>query len=237
MAPLSQLYQYSTASALMAGIASTGIKLSELLSHGNVGLGTMINIQGEVVLIDGKAYHLQSSGEVVVAEEDRELPFAMVTRLDDADSGTVIGLTTKQSIYDQLILRYPGVTNRFVVFVIEGAFDRMKVRVVRGQQYAGQPLSELGDQQKVISHQDVKGRVVGFWSPQFMDGVSVYGLHAHFLSSDTTFGGHVLELEAGSSLKLTSKLINSFSLQLPEDTAFDTASLQPGGEALQKVEG
>lgn len=221
----------------MAGIASSGIKLSDLLLHGDVGLGTMVNIDGEVVLIDGKAYHFQSSGSVTVADENRELPFAMTTRLESEEPDVVESLQTKQSIYDTLVQRYDGAANRFVVFIIEGLFDKMKVRVVRGQQYPGQPLSELGDQQKVIFHESVEGRVIGFWSPQFMDGVSVSGLHAHFLSSDQTFGGHVLELEAKQALTFKSKVLDTFCLELPKNTEFNKAKLQLGGEALHKVEG
>jgi alpha-acetolactate decarboxylase len=241
MAPVSHLYQYSTASALMAGVAATGIQLSELLTHGNYGLGTMTKIDGEVVIIDGTAYHLQSSGSVQIVENQKQLPFAMVTDLattDESNRSVVVeGLRTKQSIYDNLIKLSPGVTNRFVFFIIEGRFDRMKVRVVRGQQYPGQPLSELGDQQRVISHEDVQGQVVGFWSPEFMDGVSVSGLHAHFLSSDKTFGGHVLELEAKEIVAVTAKLLNGFHLELPDNEEFGEAKLAPGGEALHKVEG
>jgi sideroflexin-5 len=244
MAPSSHLYQYSTASALMVGVAATGIPLQELLTYGNYGLGTMTKIDGEVVIIDGTAYHLQSSGSVRVVETQKQLPFAMVTHLpttaDESNKNIKVveeSLPTKQSIRDHIIQLFPSSTNRFVFFLIEGLFDRMKVRVVRGQQYPRQPLSELGDQQIVISHEDVQGQVVGFWSPGFMDGVSVSGLHAHFLSSDKTFGGHILEIETKGPVQLTANLLNGFHLELPDNEEFDEAKLPQGGESLHKVEG
>lgn len=240
MAPASYLYQYSTASALMAGVAASGIQLSELLTHGDYGLGTMTKIDGEVVIIGGTAFHLQASGIVQKVENQRQLAFAMVTRLGHIDESTripVSGLHTKQSIHDNLLNLFPRATNRFIVFILEGNFSRMKVRVVRGQQYPGQPLSELGDLQTVTSHENVQGQVVGFWSPAFMDGVSVSGLHAHFLSFDTSFGGHVLELEAKGKVGLVARLLNGFQLELPDNDGFSQAKLTPGGEALHKVEG
>ncbi|OAQ60536.1 alpha-acetolactate decarboxylase precursor [Pochonia chlamydosporia 170] len=237
MAPASQLFQYSTASALMAGIASTGIRVSNLLSHGNYGLGTVANVDGEVVVVNGVPYHLQSSGDVKVLDDQQQLPFAMVAHFSKDRSLSIDGLPHKDAIRDNLLRIYPGATNRFIIFKLEGQFDTMTARVVRGQEYPGQSLSELGEHQKVNKYEHVRGTIVGFWSPSFMDGISVGGLHAHFLSSDNTFGGHVLALEASGSLQLTADVLNSFHLELPESNDFDKAKLEPGGDALKKVEG
>jgi alpha-acetolactate decarboxylase len=231
------LYQYSTASALMAGVAGTGIRLSELLSHGNYGLGTMVNIDGEVVVIDGITYHMQPSGSIRTLDAGSKLPFAMIAHLATDDFHSVAGLQTKQSIQEYLLKLYPGATNRFMVFLIEGRFDTMTTRVVQGQRYSGQPLSELGDQQRVTRHCDVQGTVVGFSNPSFIDGVSVSGLHAHFLSADKTFGGHVLELKSEGTIRLVADVLSSFILELPDNKDFDKARLELGGEALRKVEG
>lgn len=237
MTPSRSLYQYSTASALMAGVAGKGIRLSELLSHGNYGLGTMVNINGEVIVNDGIAYHMQPSGSIRTLDASSELPFAMVARLETDDSHSVAGLQTKQSIQENLLKLYPGATNRFIVFLIEGRFDTMTTRVVQGQKYPGQPLSELGDQQKLTRYCDVQGTVVGFLNPSFIDGVSVSGLHAHFLSSDKTFGGHVLEVKSEGTIRLVADVLNSFILELPDNNDFDKATLELDGEALRKVEG
>jgi alpha-acetolactate decarboxylase len=170
-------------------------------------------------------------------EDDKELPFAMVAHLSTDRSLSINGLRGKDSIRDNLLKLYPGATNRFIIFKITGHFDTLTARVVRGQQYPGQSLAELGDNQKVNKYEDVQGTVVGFWSPSFIDGISVGGLHAHFLSSDTTFGGHVLALEATGSVDLAADILNSFHLELPGTSEFDKATLEPGGEALKKVEG
>jgi sideroflexin-5 len=240
MAP-DRLYQYSTASALMAGIASQGIQLSELLLHGTYGLGTMTNINGEVVIFEGAAYHFQSSGAVRVVGLEEQLPFAMVTSFESATTRTYAtfpALRSKQSLLGCLQTLFLGVTNRFAFFVIPKVHcDQITVRVVRGQRYPRQPLSELGDAQKVNSYQNVVGSIVGFWSPAYMDGVSVSGLHMHFLSEGHTYGGHVLELAVNQEISLEAAVLNDFDLELPENEEFDQATLEVGGEALRKVEG
>ncbi|KAL1967436.1 hypothetical protein VTN77DRAFT_3221 [Rasamsonia byssochlamydoides] len=240
---VNQLYQYSTASALMAGVASHGIPLSKLLSHGSHGLGTMTLINGEVVMLDGTAYHLQPSGSIRIVDRHEQLPFAMVTPFsnipssDKKSSTFPEGLRSKSAIFDCLLKLYPGAANRFVFFLMSNAyFDSITVRVVRGQKYPRQPLSELGDAQKVDCYRDVRGSIIGFWSPTFMDGVSVSGLHMHFLSEDRTYGGHVLELQTREEVSLTAAVLNSFHIELPDNKEFETAQLGGGGEALHKVE-
>lgn len=236
-----KLYQYSTASALMAGVASRGIQLSELLSHGTHGLGTMASINGEVVIIDSTTYHLQPTGTVRIVDAHEELPFAMITAFNDSTTkkqASFPNLPDKQSLLQHLQSLHHGTPNRFVCFVIPCVrLDYLKARVVRGQQYPRQPLSELGDAQKVNTYQDVTGGIVGFWSPKYMDGVSVSGLHMHFLSEDKQFGGHILELESTREISVQAAVLNEFDLELPDNEEFSGATLGTGGEALRKVEG
>jgi sideroflexin-5 len=236
-----RLYQYSTASALMAGVASRGIRLSELRTHGTHGLGTMASINGEVVILDSTTYHLQSTGAVRVVEAHEELPFAMITSFNDCKTrkqSAFPNLPSKQSILQYLHTLYTGTNNRFAFFLIPSiSLDTITARVVRGQQYPSQPLAELGAAQKVTTYKSVTGSIVGFWSPHYMDGVSVSGLHMHFLSEDRSYGGHVLELQSGSEFVLEAALLNQFDLELPGDEDFGRAKLETGGEALKKVEG
>jgi alpha-acetolactate decarboxylase len=236
-----RLYQYSTASALMAGVASTGIPLSNLLKHGTHGLGTMAAINGEVIILDSTTYHLQSSGAVRVVEPHEQLPFAMVTSFNDCKTrtqSTFPGLPNKQSILQYLQSLFHGINNRFAFFLIPHIhLDTITARVVRGQQYPRQPLSELGEAQKVNTYESVTGTIVGFWSPAYMDGVSVSGLHMHFLSEDRSDGGHVLEMRSASEFELQAALLNEFDLELADNEEFGDAGLGVGGEALKKVEG
>jgi alpha-acetolactate decarboxylase len=190
----------------------------------------MASINGEVVILEGIAYHLQASGSVRIVEAHEERPFAMVTPFEASHTrmnSTFPGLRNKQSVLECLRTLYAGVPNRFVFFLIANVrCDSITVRVVQGQQYPRQPLSALGDTQKVHSYQDVPGSIVGFWSPAYMDGVSVSGVHMHFLSEDRTYGGHVLELEATQEIRMEAAVLNEFDLELPVNEEFDEATLE-----------
>ena len=64
-----KLFQYNTLGALMAGLYGGTLTVGELLEHGDLGLGTLDSIDGELIVLDGKAYQAKGSeGKVEVVE-------------------------------------------------------------------------------------------------------------------------------------------------------------------------
>ena len=53
MSEITQLFQYNTLGALMAGLYEGTMTIGELLKHGDLGIGTLDSIDGE--LIDRKS--------------------------------------------------------------------------------------------------------------------------------------------------------------------------------------
>ena len=76
-----KLFQYNTLSALMAGLYGGTLTIGELLEHGDLGIGTLDSIDGELIVLDGKAYQAKGSDgrvEVVEVSEDVKVPYAAV---------------------------------------------------------------------------------------------------------------------------------------------------------------
>lgn len=107
---------------------------------------------------------------------------------------------------------------------------------MRGQEYKGQPLSELGDNQFVATYEDVDATIVGFRSPKAWQGFTVAGQHLHFITNDRKAGGHVLEMEA-ESVELGMATIANCHIELPNTVDFNSADLVSDAEAIKKVEG
>src|SRR4051812_46222298 len=78
--PVHTLFQISTSGALVAGVYSRVVSVKTILDHGDFGLGTFANLDGEMVVLDGHVYQVQGSGRVSVAPSDAGAPFAVVTR-------------------------------------------------------------------------------------------------------------------------------------------------------------
>src|SRR6476646_10579187 len=74
---MSTLFQISTSSALVEGVYSGSIPSSVLLEHGDFGLGTFEDLDGEMVILDGQIY--QVADRVRHRTDDFLVPFAAIT--------------------------------------------------------------------------------------------------------------------------------------------------------------
>lgn len=85
-------------------------------------------------------------------------------------------------------------------------------------------LVDAAKVQAEFEFSDIKGTLVGIWSPGFSSAFSVPGYHFHFLSEDHLHGGHLLAC-AAETLRLRTDVLTDFHLALPENEAFLKADL------------
>jgi len=74
-----ELYQTSLISALLEGIYEGDVTYGELRKHGDFGLGTFNQLDGEMVGFDGTFYQIRSDGSARCVTPDQKTPFAVVT--------------------------------------------------------------------------------------------------------------------------------------------------------------
>lgn len=230
------LYQYSILNALMAGVADTGIKVSDFTKKGNVGLGTFTKIKGELVLLDGKVYQLQASGRIRTAGPDEQLPYAVATRLVPQKTENV-KLNSKDDIDTILEDFAQHAGNSFMSYRIDGTFQKIKARTVRGQEYEDQPLAELGSKQAVQEYSEITGTVVGFRAPHLWQGVTVAGEHMHFIDQERKVGGHVLEMVSGAEVKFQMAVVSNLHIELPTTKKFGDAAMETDDAGVKDIEG
>jgi acetolactate decarboxylase len=60
--PLHTVFQVSTSGALVAGVYDREVRVQAILQHGNFGLGTFANLNGEMVVVDGHVYQVKARG-------------------------------------------------------------------------------------------------------------------------------------------------------------------------------
>ena len=95
----------------------------------------------------------------------------------------------------------------------------------------------MGERQTVKEYHDVTGTIVGFRSPQWSGGVSVAGIHIHFLDEAKSFGGHVLAVSAKQDVALGVSVCTNLQIELPQSEEFGARDLEDDAEGLKKVEG
>jgi len=195
----STLYQVSTATALVEGIYQGAVRVRTLREHGDLGLGTFENLDGEMVIVDGHFFQARSDGSVKEVDDDVLCPFAVVTRFAP-DSAIVLGqcpdLSHLVAQFDQL--RHSD--NFFFALRVEGHFAYVRTRAMCRTE-EGVPLVQAAAVQPEFEFHDVSGTLVGFWTPEYAKTLNVPGYHLHFLSVDHQSGGHLLECR-GSNLRL-----------------------------------
>jgi acetolactate decarboxylase len=216
------LFQVSTSGALVAGVYSGAVSVRSLLEHGDFGLGTFANLDGEMVVLDGHIYQVHGTGIVSEAPSTAEAPFAVVTRFSPDVTLSIEPITSFAELQTYCDgLRTSG--NIFYAFRIDGLFKRIRTRAVKPQ-VEGASFADAAKAQGEFHFTDVRGTLVGLWSPGFSSAFSITGYHFHFLSEDRQMGGHLLDFESGP-LQLEMEVLTDFHLALPETAGFLKADL------------
>ncbi|KAK9238922.1 alpha-acetolactate decarboxylase [Lipomyces kononenkoae] len=235
MGSVNKLYQFSILNALMDGVADEGISISTLLESGDLGLGTVKHLDGELVVVDGIAYQMREDGSTVVPEPETVVPFGMVTRFQPTHVADLV-LSSKDALDSHIAEHLPGTKNLFVAIRIEGQFEHITVRTVGKQAYSGEGLIDVAKRQVVKPLSNTSGSLVGFWSPAFSHGLSVAGHHLHYIDNEKRHGGHMLDFKTGN-VRISMAPISRVEMELPQNNRFNSASLRADAGEIRKVEG
>ena len=233
------IYQVSTLQALALGYTRPVATVQELLEHGDTGLGTFENVDGEMIVLDGVCYQATTDGSIVSSESSVGVPFAVAGFVKGGREFKIGEMPNIEAIKTQLTLKIEedfGL-NSIHIARIDGFFESIHARA--GAPYRSQHVSLkdiLSKTQKDFSFEKIRGTLVCVYYPDYMDGINAAGWHMHFLSEDRTLGGHVFEVEMSSGECLLQKM-DRIEIQLPREAAFDTYSLkEASNDEIAKVE-
>jgi len=216
------LYQVSTSSALVEGVYRGAIPISTLREHGDLGLGTFEDLDGEMIIVDGEVYQALADGSVHRVLDNVKIPFAVITKFTPDHALTLENCANFERIRNEFD-KIRESNNLFYAFRVSGNFDSVHVRAMC-KTHEGVPLVQAAAVQAEFTYQNLDGTLVGFWSPEYAKSFNVPGYHFHFLSKDRRKGGHVLEC-SGKSIKLESHRESTIAVVLPETEEFLSADL------------
>jgi acetolactate decarboxylase len=229
------LTQISTIDALLDGVYEGALSCGQIKQYGNFGLGTFDNLDGEMIILNGKIFKASVDGKVYEARNSWKTPFTAVTFFEKSKSFTITTPLNFEKLKKK-IDKYLDSNNTFYAVKITGTFKKMKVRSVPPQKKPYPPLKEVVKHQKIFNLDKCRGTIIGFKCPAFVKGLNVTGYHMHFLSYDMKKGGHILDLETDNvKVEIDSK--NRFLLILPELNSFKKSNLEKDRTSeLEKVE-
>jgi acetolactate decarboxylase len=208
------LFQASTIGALLEGAYDGDLSFAELAEHGDLGLGTLNGLDGEMIALDGHFYRADVEGSVREIDGAARTPFAVVTRFEPSVNTEVAGPLEHEALLVQLDEMIPagGVS---CAIRIDGRFERVKARSVPRQHPPYRPLTEVVAEQHVFELHDVAGTMLGFRFPAYVEGIEVSGYHLHFISDDRSRGGHVLGSRGAGMLRVGLDPSSDLHVELP----------------------
>jgi acetolactate decarboxylase len=208
------LFQASTIGALLEGAYDGDLSFDELAEHGDLGLGTLNGLDGEMVALDGSFYRADVDGAVGEVGGGERTPFAVVTRFEPTLDVEIEGPLEHAELLARLDELTPAVAATCAIR-LDGTFDLVRARSVPRQSPPYRPLTEVVLEQHVFELTEVAGTMLGFRFPDYAEGIEVSGYHLHFVSEDRERGGHVLSSRCGGALRVRLDFSNDLHVELP----------------------
>jgi acetolactate decarboxylase len=234
--PHNTVTQFSTMDVLLAGGYDGHMACRAMARNGDLGIGTFDQLDGEMVLLDGRLYQVRSDGKVYMPPPDTTTPFASVVNFRPTQVRSVPAGLNFREFQTWMDAQLPG-TNVVCAFRLTGRFQYVKTRSVPAQSKPYPPMVDVvRASQSVFELEKCSGTLVGFRLPDFVKGINVPGYHVHFLTADRQAGGHVLDftLESGT---VEFALCSRIDLLLPDSGALQGIDFsRDRSEELNKVE-
>lgn len=224
----------SPINAVLEGLYEANTTMAELKTHGNFGIGTFNDLDGELVLLDGIIYQLDINGNAQSIDDNEKTPFAAVCHFEPISTETVEAPLDYKHFQTFLDKCLPS-RNMMYAIRVDGRFSRVRTRSVpRTENYT--PLVKATAAQKESIFSNIDGTLVGFFTPAFIPSVNVPGFHFHFMTLDRSRGGHLLECDLISGT-ISVQFYTRLDLNLPITLDYLSADFnRNAAEDLEKAE-
>jgi len=230
------LFQASTIGALLEGAYDGDLSFAELAEHGDLGLGTLNGLDGEMIALDGRFYRAAVDGSVGEIDPGECTPFAVVSRFEPAIEAELAGPLGHEALLAELDGLIPEGTASCAIRV-DGRFELVRARSVPRQRPPYRALMEVVAEQHVFELRDAVGTMVGFRFPAYAEGIEVSGYHLHFVDEARERGGHVLGSRAAGALRVRIDCSSELHVELPPGIKLGDPGLAVDThDALDRVE-
>ena len=207
------LFQLSAFNTFSAGSFEGDTSFAELAEHGDFGIGTLNNLNGEMIALNGKFYQIPTDGLPRQIGASEKTPYATVSFFRQDWTFQVADVNSYSKLTADINVTLPNY-NAIYAVKVHGFFDFAKTRSVPIQTKPYPVLTEAVKNQTVFTLNGVQGTAVGFFFPNNMDGVDAVGYHLHFLTDDHTGGGHLLDCSVKNATVEVDQ-INKYLLRIP----------------------
>ncbi len=217
------MYQIGLVPAFLNGIYTSDFNFKSLSKKGDIGLGTINQLNGEMIAFDGRFYSIDKNGVASEIADSICTPYAVVSFFKPKYFYNIKDISSLCSLNQHLLTLLEN-TKLFYMIRIDGEFASLQLRSETCHCSGGIPIAELLDKNQVeFSIEKSKGTLVATFSPAYTQNMCITNFHYHYLNDDKSTGGHVFDLKVVSA-QISIQPINRFQLELiniPELNAMD----------------
>lgn len=217
------LFQTSPITALLNGVMNDNYTIGMIKRHGNFGLGTFNGVDGEMIFLNGKVYRVNNEGKVTQPDNKMKTPFTTELYFH-ADTVFQLKGNNNLSQLESFIGKWLPSKNYIYAIKISGDFQSVKARSEAKQTKPYSSLSDVLKNQSIFNLKNIKGTMVGFYFPDYLQTINAPGYHFHFISFDKKSGGHALDFTS-ENVKIEIETIHKIEMNLPEGNDFRNAKL------------
>ncbi len=207
------LFQIEAFNTFSSGKYDGYMTYSELAEHGDFGIGTVHELDGEMIALNGIFYQIPVDGKPRQIDPSIKAPYATITFFKEDIKKTLkdpVDYFDIQSIINTLM----PAENAIYAIKITGNYLYAETRSVPAQTKPYPIIAEVVKNQSVFILNNVSATAVGFWFPSSMDGVDYVGYHLHLITDDHSAGGHLLNFTVENAT-IEIDQTNKFNLILP----------------------
>lgn len=196
------------------GLAPLSSVLTLQPSRNAIGLGTLDQLDGELVIVGGVPYRVGTDGRPAPVTVSTRTPFAEAIAFTPDSSAPIPPGTTCASL-TPLVNDLAGTAGGMVAVRVRGTFTSLITRSVPAQPKPYTSLASVVATQSVFDLGQRTAVLVGFRTGSDLAGVGAPGLHLHGLTRDRSAGGHVLSCIAGPDVQLSVQRADGVHLAAP----------------------
>lgn len=228
-----EVFQTSTIAALLEGAYDGDVTFGELRAHGDLGLGTLQHLDGEMIALDGEFWQAPASGRLRRIDDDERTPFAVVCPFAPDVTVALDGPRSYDDLLGEIGRHVPA--SGTVAVRIDGRFSHVRARSVPAQRRPYLPLAEVAARQVLFEWRDLDATLVGFRFPKVAAGIELPGHHLHIISADRTRGGHVLAADLAHGTLRVDR-VSAMRLELPTGVKLPAARDAGRTAILDRIE-
>ncbi|AIQ64024.1 hypothetical protein PSTEL_13920 [Paenibacillus stellifer] len=221
--------QVNTTAALVAGVMETEVTIRDLSEWGDFGLGCTKGMQESVLLLDNQTYVNK------VVKDDQKIGLFLLAFFEETNP---VRLQQTMDLNDLRAYIDSALPTPNIMYAVKckGKFESIQTSIpLSFQKPYPRVVPEMTDQSINVEVDNISGTIIAFWLPSFLSGINggAGGLHAHFISDDRKFMGHVIDCKMTEGV-LWIDAKHQLNLQLPKaDPAFYEVDLN-GNEAMSR---